>query len=256
MTTDVVKEMKKRLEIATDNSLPTEERITALELLEDDSESIDSAKDLYLIGGYKQLQPVLQQKENKEIQIATCKVFRACLQNNPDCQQYALDIGLMNDAFQLMNTTDEDVLLAGLSLLSSFVRSHDNSRIEFLRLGGFTILTSLIQTNTEAIVKKCLVCLLQLLFDEPNCINTFISTNCVQYLISLVEHKDIDIQENSFRLLVMCCRKDRSIIEGLKADKSYDRIKAVMEEHLKKYDDKDSDLIEELKKDFEYYSSA
>lgn len=253
MTTDMVKELKNILKIITDEQLPTETRVEALEKLEDDSENIDFAKDLYLIGGYKQLQPFLSHKNNKPIQIGTCNVFKACLQNNPDCQQYALDIGLMNDAFQLMNTTDEEVLQAGLSLLSSFVRSYDKTRIEFLRLGGFTMLTSLIQTNTEIIVKKCLVFLLQLLFDEPNCIDTFIASNCVQYLIPLVEHQNIDIKENSFRILVTCIRKQNSILDGVKADKSYDNILKIMTEHIGKYKPEDEDLIEELKKDFDYF---
>lgn len=253
MTTDMVKELKENLKIICDEQVATEDRVAALERIEDDSENIDFAKDLYLIGGYKQLQPFISNKTNKSIQIATCNVFKACLQNNPDCQQYALDIGLMNDAFQLMNTTDEEVLLAGLSLLSSFVRSYDNTRIEFLRLGGFTILTSLIQTNTEIIVKKCLVFLLQLLFDEPNCIDTFISSNSVQYLIPLVQHQNIDIKENSFRILVTCIRKQNSVLDGLKNDKSYDNIVKIMAEHIGKYKPEDADLIEELKKDFDYF---
>lgn len=142
MTTDVIQEMVKCVdqiksglnESTTEGliSMETVDRMeSAIESLIDFTGNLDNARDFYQLGGFELFRPLLASKVDS-LKSKTCELLAEVVQNETNCQTYALDNHLLTDLVELLDKSDnERVRIKSLYAISSLIRDNQSAQQVF-----------------------------------------------------------------------------------------------------------------------------
>lgn len=141
---DTVSELQKQSSI----SLRVDQTCHALEILTDLCEEIDYANDFSRVDGFSIFIPLIECSHEKLI-IKACELIAALSQNNPVCQDVALDMKLLDRLLGFVDSKHTNELIQARSYalytISSIIRSNNRVRTRFERqLNGLTLLLKLL----------------------------------------------------------------------------------------------------------------
>eukprot|EP00052_Salpingoeca_macrocollata_P016806 m.135714 g.135714 ORF g.135714 m.135714 type:complete len:317 (+) comp20172_c1_seq2:744-1694(+) len=147
LTVDIVEEMQKHIAILKEPDTDEESRekkCTALEALQEMIEDMDNARDLYVIGG---LQPVVDMLKHgsSEVRWRAAELVGTVVQNNPVCQQFALELNLLPIIVAMLQDDDVKVRTKAVRTVSCLVRENSSLVQGLLALDGVEKLVALLQ---------------------------------------------------------------------------------------------------------------
>lgn len=144
---DDMKELLKKLK----DSLSDDERVAALEALSEFVENIDHARDFYKIGGLAEAIKLLEDPSDK-IRASSASTIAVTVQNNPDPQKWALELGALESLTRLVTRERPSAreLVKGIHAISSLIRQNDVGTLRFIKdLKGMGILVDVLRKNFD-----------------------------------------------------------------------------------------------------------
>ena len=213
---DPVAEMKKVVADATKADAKAEERAAALERLVGFVENIDLARDLHKIGGLKPVVELVSKGETPDVRANAAMVLGSAVQNNPEPQSWALELGALAALKELLSRPDvtPKERAKGLFALSSVVRHHDLATIEFLtKHAGFALLAQSLDDGGHedflAARRKALFLMLYLVTRVPKAVPA--SSRVVVPLVVKALRRDAhdaDVREKALQVLAVYGESD------------------------------------------------
>ena len=128
-------------------------KVDTLVALQEWVESIDWAMDLHKLDGFKTVIELCQD-QNDDIRVHAMEVFATVVQNNPKCQEWALELNALQilvDNLSCDNTPLSDIEQSkNILAISSLVRDCNAASVEFVKkYKGLALLMSLISRNRK-----------------------------------------------------------------------------------------------------------
>ena len=159
MTTDVIQEMIKCVDIIRNGlnertadgllSVDTIERMAdAMDVLIDQTGNLDNARDFYKIGGFDLFRPLLE-SQSAVLKAKACELLAEVVQNEAECQTYALDSHLLPVLVRLLDRDgDERVRIKSLYAISCLIRDNDTAQQLFeSQMDGLSVLLKAIDST-------------------------------------------------------------------------------------------------------------
>lgn len=159
MTTDVVKEMQKAIEVIktglselSEDGLLSEEVVqrieSAVDVLIDYTGSLDNARDFHTIGGFVVFRPLLE-SDSAVLKCKACELLAEVVQNEVKCQSYAMDDNLLDVLVRLLDSDpNESVRVKSLYAISCLIRDNDSAQQVFeSQLDGLSVLLRAIDSS-------------------------------------------------------------------------------------------------------------
>lgn len=193
-------------------------KVTSLEHLQEWVESIDWATDLHKLGGFETVIKLCSDPEQR-IRVRALEVFATVVQNNPQCQDWALELGGLKPLVESLEKAADELEQSKILLaLASLVRNHSKATIEFIKeFKGVALLLQLAQGKTKggAVAHpKCrakAVFLLRYLTDTVPAIRVTAAPQLVQALNPCAVHDNADLRGHALGLLAIIYGDSNSI---------------------------------------------
>jgi len=193
---DPVKAMLKDLQIMGEdsNDLDTKER--ALENLELHVQRLDLANDFHKIGGYTLLIGLLN-SEHEGLQWRAGDLIATLVQNNPYCQNAALETGLVPALIQVLDSDASPLVKTkALYALSSLIRNFPEGQKSFIENDGFSVLVRTMLSGEERIIVKVAFLLRALCMEQPQYKDVLHDIGMVDELVSLLHQEHTSSHEH------------------------------------------------------------
>lgn len=144
MTVDVMEELSSSLSILQDKSSTDEEKLDALNVIANYIDHIDFANSFIKLGGWSILKEYLQ-VDNKDLMVATVNIIAELSQNNPFCQNFFLQNGILKVLIDYLRdgTTASNTMYA----ISSLVTSYEPGLAELIKYDGLKLINQSLNTT-------------------------------------------------------------------------------------------------------------
>lgn len=145
----LVKETIVQLKTNPNHDVPVQKTCNAIEVLTDLCEEIDYAADFAKLDGFSIFIPLIGCK-HEEMTVKACGLIAALAQNNPLCQNIALETRLLEKLIDFVDLKEDHSLIKARSYalyaISSIIRSNPEVRTHFeTHLDGLSVLYKLLQ---------------------------------------------------------------------------------------------------------------
>jgi hypothetical protein len=215
-------------------------KVDALKALQEWVESIDWATDLHKLGGFKTVVDLCQDKD-EGIRVHALEVFATVVQNNPKCQEWAMELNalkvLVDSITQENRPVSETEQAKNLLAISSLVRDCNAASVAFVKdHKGLALLIALISkkriyvVHEKAEIKSLF--LMRYFLDAMPVIGVTLAESLVSVLNSSLKSPNSDVREHALHVLkliygdraavsripVMLTAKILNIAEQLKSD--------------------------------------
>lgn len=199
MSTDVVQEMKKAIEIVT-NGLKDFESGTrskddikteideAVEILMEYVGNIDYSTDFFKIGGFQLFSKFLNSC-NDELKISGAELLAEAVQNHVVCQKAALEMKLLPKLIYLLdNDKNPAVRVKMLYAISCLIRENQEAQNEFENsYDGFSVLLRAMQSNDSVKIRiKSSFLISSLCREQPKFRETLYKMGLVEQIVALL----------------------------------------------------------------------
>ena len=159
LSCNVIEELQKAIKILSDivDVRPeddTSQHESALEMIKDYVDNIDTANDFYKIGGFSIFGPCLNSPHSC-IRWRAADVIAELAQNNPFCQERFLETGLFPILLNMIDTDPADTAkIKALYAVSCIVREHPIS-LEYMNINdGYSVLLRAMQSSVQKLQIK------------------------------------------------------------------------------------------------------
>jgi len=190
----------------------------ALDELDELVERIDSAIDLYKVGGFPHLLDCLRSLF-PSVRSRAAHVLATTVQNNPKCQEWALEQKALNVLLEDLKISDEPsedeakVPEKVLYAIAGLTRSFQPAQRAFVQLNGISLVVDLL-INPKAslrVKKKALLALHHFVKDDKTVRENF-SQKLVPALSVLIGNEDIDLREQVLKTLIELGKDQKSVL--------------------------------------------
>lgn len=155
MSVNVIDEFFKAIQILQNNTSLEEDKITALHLIGDYIDNIDFANSFIKVEGADILIKCMTETQ-KSVQITTINIVAEMCQNNPFCQKYFCEKGVIIFLLNFLNADDFDIVASSLYALSAIVRNFEPALAELQKQNGLErIVNCLNKECGRVFVKAC-----------------------------------------------------------------------------------------------------
>jgi hsp70-interacting protein len=193
---DPVKVMLEDIRIITDGESSVEDKQDSLEDLQDHCEDLNLAHDFHKIGGFPFISALLQ-NDDSGIRWRTANLFAALVQNNPYCQEVALEMGLLQKLlYTLDNDMDMKVKVKTLYALSCFIRDVPKCLEVFTANDGFSVVLRAIQSGDITMQTKASFMIRAMVVAQPALKDTLCDIGMVEQLVSLLHREHTSAHEH------------------------------------------------------------
>jgi len=183
---DPVKQMLAHCQIILAPSTALEEKEESLEELEEYCADIDLAMDFHKMGGYDFLLSLLQSCE-AGIRWRSAELIATLVQNNPYCQEKALEQNLLTELLKRLDTDDDmQVRVKALYAVSSLCREAPASQEVFVASDGFSYLLRAMQAGNEKLQLKAAFMLKALCMEQPKYKDDLVSMGMIEQISALL----------------------------------------------------------------------
>ncbi|KAG1650727.1 Hsp70-binding protein 1 [Nymphon striatum] len=249
LTSDV-QVMKECLKVVVDSTEEISKQVNAIENIAEIVENLDSANDFVKIGGLSVITPIL--KNNKdiycELRWQTADLFAVILQNNPFCQEAALN-EKNQEILPLLLTclkSEENpmVRIKCLHAISCFIRGNVEAQKKFLEADGLSFLIKAIQSDNEKLrIKSCF--LITYLCEENSSVKDILSDmGIIELLINLLHMGQNNLDEHLLSAILSTVNNhEQNRNECTRSELDLKRILIAKIESLK---DKEENMVFEL----------
>lgn len=194
--TDPVKLMLELVKTILDHETQDEDREEALEELQMHCEDLDLARDFHKIGGYSVVLGLLS-SDSEGLRWRTADLVATLVQNNPYCQQAALDSNLMERLLSMVDSTDTDLVRTkAVYGLSCLCRECPAAQDAMIAQDGFSVLMRAMQSNVEKLQIKSSFLLAALCIERPALKDILCDMGMVEQLIALLHTPHNNIHEH------------------------------------------------------------
>lgn len=220
-----------------------EKKVSTLELLLEWVESIDWAMDLHKLGGFETV-ILLMKDKNENIRTHSMNVFATTVQNNPKCQEWAMELNALPILVNNLNENkdiSENEQAKNLLSISCLVREHSKASVTFIKeYKGIALLLKIIaggngeiKVFTKGLIKALF--LMRYYFNNVPVIKLTLADSIVIALNITMVSENVDVCEHSLHLL-------KSIYEDQKTSEKLKNTKAKKDtlDIITKYFGKDS----------------
>ena len=160
---DTVALMLDALAVATDASLPLEEREAGLLDLQELAEDIDNARDLKSIGGYPEVVALLASEE-PPLQAAAAWVLGSAVKNHRELQLHLLSERALPSLLVLVQShASAEVRGKALYAASALLRNCPEAQLAFGEAGGLSTLSAVLAEGDVKLARKALALVTDLL---------------------------------------------------------------------------------------------
>jgi len=167
MMPDMVAEMRKMLAVAEDETMDPEGRVLALEMLQEQVEDIDNARDFNTIGGFPVVLRALAEDGAPRLQAAAAWVAGTAVQNNRELQLALVAQGLLPALLRLVGAhAVPEVRAKALYAASGLLRACPEAQAQFTVHDGLAALLGALTDPSPKLVRKALVLLTDLLLES------------------------------------------------------------------------------------------
>jgi len=196
-----------------------EMKANGLEELIDRLCQIDNAKFFALRHGGSGKLPLLldlmRPGQPKSLRWRAASVFATVVQNNPEPQAKAMELGALDFMMKLVtDEKDPKVRTKVFYALSSMVRGEETSKGQqmFVKAGGLKLLGELIGETGSAcpssLRNKALFTGLWVLDGDTQLRRQFVKQGALPHILPLIGHDDIDTAEKSLQVLLLLAKDD------------------------------------------------
>lgn len=196
-------ETKQQVEDATEEELADYKDALLDELLTR-VDQIDNAMNFVKMQGLAVLRDVVQQNDRASTRALAAEVASVVVQNNPFCQDAAVEGGLVEVLVALARDADATCRAKALLAISCLVRHHPAAEARFLddATGGLRILESFLQAEDIRLQRKALFFVRYLVRSSDATARAFLESEfLIPTAAALIAHEDIDLSESSLEAL-------------------------------------------------------
>lgn len=168
-------------------------------------DQIDNANNFVNIQGLPILKKVMESNPNPALKALAAEVLSVVVQNNPKCQDAAMENGMIPTLCKLAQEGDVQCKTKALLAISCLVRGHANAEKAFLTSndGGLQVLASFLKSNEVKLQRKSLFFLRYLVQQsKENAEAVQKQAFYIPTLIQLIGHDDVDLAEGSLEALI------------------------------------------------------
>lgn len=177
--------------------------VETLEYVKQWVENLDWASDLYKIGGYKSVVHLLSSHDTK-VRAAACEVVGTVVQNNPQCQDWSMEMEVLPLLIENWSHPDETEQTKSLMAIGSLVRGHTMATLAFIKqFKGVSLLLESFTCSVNMKARKKAIFLLNYLVETIPAIKIASAVFLVETLNKTIDSDDIDIRENSIDCLTL-----------------------------------------------------
>ncbi|KAG8226359.1 hypothetical protein J437_LFUL007716 [Ladona fulva] len=191
MTTDVIQILLQAIDLLKGaNTLRPDddprEYEEALDTISGYVENMDIANDFHKIGGFTVFESCLF-SSHCTLQSKTANVIAELCQNNPYCQEKAVEFGLIPTLLKLLDqSSDDSTRVKALYAISCIVRDSRDALHKFLQHDGFSVLLRAMQSDVDKLKIKASFLLTSLCSQNPDIIDMLCQMGFVEQLAALV----------------------------------------------------------------------
>ncbi|WAR03324.1 HPBP1-like protein [Mya arenaria] len=226
MTVSPIEEIRKARDIVKDESRDIDDRIAAVETINEWCDQIDLAIDFHKIGGFD-IFPVCLSNEEGELRWQCLDLVATMVQNNPYCQTATLEAGLLPTMLDLMdNDPDPTVKTKALYAMSCLTRDNQQALDAFIQHDGFSYVMRAMQSDVEKLKIKSAFMLSSICTDNDRCKNTLCDIGMIDQLVGHLSEEHsmfhehvmsaiLNLVRNHPRSLRECCRPELDLVSTL-----------------------------------------
>lgn len=186
--------------ISSQKDYSEEELLNIMEDLEYLVHQYDNAQEFVNLDGFKNIVYKNLNGTNIPLKLATLKLLGSSMQNNPKIQIHAIQTGTM-DILLRMLSLDNDINMKNRAMyaMSSLLRRFPLAQIKFLRNGGLSVFTKLLESDDIKVQIKIVTLLNDLLLEHRSAVEDVQSE---QYQHKMDQYKEVNLKpkliENNF----------------------------------------------------------
>ena len=236
---DIVRELAKGIDTMKTGDLTSiEQDMTpyedTLEILCDYVDNLDYAKDFHKLGGYSIFASCFSSPHN-EIRWRAANLIAELTQNNPYCQEAAVNEGILA---QLLNLLDKDscelVKIKAMYAVSAITRDCPIGYSEFEKLDGWSIILRAVQSKIGKLCTKACFFMSAMCTQCPGVKKTLTNMGMVTQLASLLHTPHESTHEHIvFALLLLVRDNKEAQLECCKAELKLQQVLNLRLEGLK-----------------------
>ncbi|XP_071440966.1 hsp70-binding protein 1 [Hetaerina americana] len=191
MTTDVIQILLQAIDLLKNAGSLTidddpKEYEEALETVAGCVENLDVANDFHKIGGFTVFEPCLLSC-HPSLQWKAANVMAELTQNNPYCQERAIELNLLSILLKLLDhSRNELTRVKALYAISCILRDNPKALSTFSQHDGFSVLLRSMQSHVEKLKTKSSFLLTSLCTQNPEIIDSLCNMGFVEQLAALV----------------------------------------------------------------------
>lgn len=155
MSGDVVEVFLTAIRVLDHEQSSVEEKCDALDLIRDHIDNLDFANSFVKVEGSEILIKCIND-DYTDIRVNAINIVAEMSQNNPFCQQYFLDSGIIKLLISYLSHSDDKVVASSLYALSALISNFEPALAELQKAGGFqNILKCLNSKCSRVFIKAC-----------------------------------------------------------------------------------------------------
>uniref|UniRef100_A0A0K8TDS5 Nucleotide exchange factor Fes1 domain-containing protein n=1 Tax=Lygus hesperus TaxID=30085 RepID=A0A0K8TDS5_LYGHE len=242
LTVDTVRVLSAAIETLktlSQDTLAAETYQDALDEIADHVDNMDAANDFVKLGGFTIIDSCLH-SQHPGIRWRIADIIAQCTQNNPFCQNHALNLRLLEPLIAMVDKDpDEQCKTKAFFAISNIVRDSAVGLKEFMRLNGFSAVKKAMTSNTAKLRMKASFFFNSVVSNQPTVTWDVVSMGFPELLISQLQlppgpsHEFIAsslllLVQNNNEALATCKKPDLKLVETLnriiddqKTDDSY-----------------------------------
>jgi len=184
----------------------------ALEDIQEICEDIDLASDFHKIGGF-QLLPRYLHSEQEGFRWRTADLIATLVQNNPYCQEKALEFNLLPLLLNVIDTdSSSEVRTKALYALSCLTRDVEAAQEVFVKHDGFSVLIRAMQGDVDKLQVKAAFMLNSMCVSQPKYKDTLCELGMVEQLASLLQLEHNSSHEHLMGALASLARDHQRVM--------------------------------------------
>jgi len=177
-------------------------REDAFEGLADIVDNLDNANDFQKIGGFHVMIKCLS-SGNSSLRWRAADTLAVCVQNNPYCQNAAMEMNILPVLCNLLETDQSvQVRIKALFAISSLTRAFPPAEQAFLKNDGFSLLIRAMQDENDKLITKSAFMLRNMLVTNPSHKETLFKMGFIEQLVGILHTPQKSSHEHVIRLLV------------------------------------------------------
>ncbi|KAJ8711240.1 hypothetical protein PYW07_008482 [Mythimna separata] len=228
--------------IKAGDELPDEVK-NSFTILLDYVDDMDVANDFSKMGGFAVF-PMCYSSENEDLRARASSVLGTLCQNNPYCQERALNSGLLAVLLSLVQTERGTALTKCLYALSCMSRGYEPASLELIRQGGCPVLVELLNSSEPAAKTKAAFLVRHFCQNYPDARKRFVTLNIVKVIAAEIKAGRNESTEHLLSILqVLVSTKDQVILR-LCRDPKYN-LRQTLQDHLRRPELRDDRFLEE-----------